>query len=130
MRLDDTKDKVYVHDLDAELAEIEDEEPRIEFLPEIEKKLAAFPSLLESRALSPSQGQLVLYRPISFPEEVQNARKAIIEARKKAREKNNNQRSVQRTEENLGMDLHNTQPFQESQTVDVYDNDPDAMDIG
>lgn len=130
MRLDDTKDKVYVHDLDAELAEIEDQEPRIEFLPEIEKKLAAFPSLLESRALSPSQGQLVLYRPISFPEEVQNARKAIIESRKKARENSNDQKSVQRTEKTTGMDLQETHTVQEPETADIYDNDPDAMDIG
>ena len=130
MRVDDTKDKVYIHDLDAELADIEDQEPHIEFLPEIDKKLAAFPSLLESRPLLPSQSQLVLYRPISFPEEVHNARKAIIEARKRARERQNGQKSTHLTEQHCDMDLHNTHTVQEPQVAEICDNDPDAMDIG
>ena len=129
MYVDDTKDKVYIHDIDAELAEIEQEsEPKIEFLPDIEKKLAAFPSLLESQPMSPSQGQLVLYRPVSFPEEVQNTRKAIIESHRKARESSTKQATNQATEQPSPMyQFHAHATQQPSQTPD---DDPDAMEIG
>ncbi|KAL5345719.1 hypothetical protein ACLOAV_009473 [Pseudogymnoascus australis] len=41
MRLDDTKHKVYIYDLDKELEEIEssEDENRLVFLPDIEKRL-------------------------------------------------------------------------------------------
>ena len=132
MYVDETKDRVYIHDLAAEIAEIEEEEqqlqqenlPKVEFLPEIEKTLAAFPSLLDSGAMSPAQGQLVLYKPVSFSEEFQKEqRKVILEERRRAREQeaqsqNGNEQERQRTQNNTkSMDLSHP------------DDALDAMDI-
>ena len=90
MQLDDTKDKVYIHNLDEQLAEIEDEEKMV-FLPDIEKKLGKIPHYLLTGDLRPTaENQMVLYgvpASLSVPEEQDNVRKAIIESRARAREK-------------------------------------------
>lgn len=94
MQLDDTKDKVYIHNLDDELADIESEEEKLVFLPDIEKKLGMMGKIPKSVLLgegypSPSN-EMVLYRvpsSLSVPEEQDNVRKAIIESRARAREK-------------------------------------------
>jgi hypothetical protein len=89
MQLDDTKDRVYVHDLDSELAEIESRENDIAFLPEIEKRLTAIPnSVLTNR--TPSNNQIVLYQvpaSLSIPENQDTVRKVILDARARARER-------------------------------------------
>ena len=89
MHLDDTKDTIYVHDLDREFEEIESQEPRIEFLPEIEKRLMGVPKSV--LAAKPSDNNaLVLYKvptSLTVPEEQDTVRRAIIEARMRAREK-------------------------------------------
>ena len=90
MQLDDTKDKIYIHDLEDQIAEIEDEEKML-FLPDIEKKLARIPQYLLTENLRPTaENQMVLYgvpASLSVPEERDNVRKAIIESRARAREK-------------------------------------------
>jgi len=114
--------------LDAELADIEEEQPTIEFLPEIEKKLAAFPSLLETSALSPSQGQMILYKPISFSEEIHNERrKEIIRARKREREEEAKKRAQEAAQsDEIDLDDQDTTTM----AAQIPDDDPDAMDIG
>ena len=94
MQLDDTKDKVYIHNLDDELADIESEEEKLVFLPDIEKKLGVMGKIPKSVLLGgghPSTGgEMVLYSvpsSLSVPEEQDNVRKAIIESRARAREK-------------------------------------------
>ncbi|KAL9060468.1 MAG: hypothetical protein Q9162_000641 [Coniocarpon cinnabarinum] len=94
MHLDDTKDTIYIHDLEAELAsassDTEDEE-RVIFLPDIEKRLSGVPhSVLtgERKDSSEEDQQMVLYsvpHSISVPREEDNVRKAILEARARAR---------------------------------------------
>ena len=90
MQLDDTKDKVYILNLDEQIAEIEDEE-RMVFLPDIEKKLGKIPHYLLTGDLRPTaENQMVVYgvpASLSVPEEQDNVRKAIIESRARAREK-------------------------------------------
>ena len=90
MQLDDTKGKVYIHSIEDEIAEIEDEEKMI-FLPDIEKKLGKIPQYLLTGDLRPTaENQMVLYgvpASLSVPEEKDNVRKAIIESRTRAREK-------------------------------------------
>ena len=91
MQLDDTKDRVYIHDLDDELSDIESEEERLIFLPDIEKKLGKIPKSVLLGESHPSTGsELVLYGvppSLSIPKEQDNIRKAIIESRDRAREK-------------------------------------------
>ena len=91
MLVDDTKDRIYIHNLDKEIAEIEDEEERPIFLPDIEKKLGKIPKSVLTGDLHPSaQGkQMVLYsvpESLSVPKEKDSVRKAILEARQRARD--------------------------------------------
>lgn len=94
MQLDDTKDKVYIHNLDDELAEIESENEQLVFLPDIEKKLGMMGRIPKSVLLGeahPSTGhEMVLYSvpsSLSVPEGQDKVRKAIIESRARARKK-------------------------------------------
>lgn len=94
MQLDDTRDRVYIHNLDDELADIESEEEKLVFLPDIEKKLGMMGKIPKSVLLGeghPSTGsEVVLYSvpaSLSVPEEQDKVRKAIIESRARAREK-------------------------------------------
>ena len=63
MQLDDTKDRVYIHNLDDELADIESDEEKVIFLPDIEKQLSKLPKHIFTGKQSESkEGQeLVLY---------------------------------------------------------------------
>ena len=94
MQIDDTKDKVYIHSLDDELAEMESDEEKLVFLPDIEKKLGMMGKIPKSVLLGeahPSTGsEMVLYSvpsSLSVPEEQDKVRKAIVESRARAREK-------------------------------------------
>lgn len=93
MQVDDSKHKVYIYDLDAELSSDSDtDDGRLVFLPDIEKHLRE--NRIPRRILANDQGelagmQLVLYsdpKSISVPEEKDGVRRAIIEARQRARE--------------------------------------------
>lgn len=91
MDVEDTKDRVYIHDLDQELADIESDEEHPIFLPDIEKHLLRLPkSVLMNDAdkLRMENMQLVPYRvpkSLSVPVELDSVRKAILEARERAR---------------------------------------------
>ncbi len=91
MQVDETKDRVYIHSLDDELADIESEEEKLVFLPDIEKKLGKIPkSVLLGEGHPCTSNEMVLYSvpsSLSVPEEQDNVRKAIIESRARAREK-------------------------------------------
>ena len=91
MHLDDTNDKVYIHNLDDELADIESEEEKLVFLPDIEKKLGKIPkSVLLGEGHPCTSNEVVLYSvpsSLSVPKEQDKVRKAIIESRARAREK-------------------------------------------
>lgn len=92
MQLDDTKDCVYIHSLDDELADIESDEERLIFLPDIEKKMTKIPQhVLTGNRSDSNQGQeLVLYSvpaSLSVPADKDSVRKAILESRQRAREK-------------------------------------------
>ncbi|GAB1310994.1 Transcription factor TFIIIC triple barrel domain-containing protein [Madurella fahalii] len=95
MRLDDTKYKVYIYNLDDELSEsdAESESGKLLFLPDIEKHLRTSripPLILEKPQNAAAGRELVLYSvpsSISVPAEKDSVRRAIIEARARAREK-------------------------------------------
>ncbi|KAK4230678.1 hypothetical protein QBC38DRAFT_452009 [Podospora fimiseda] len=96
MQLDDTKYKVYIHNLDDELSSSSDGESddgRLIFLSDIEKHLRSNripPGVLNPKPDSDlADKQLVLYRiptSLTVPEEQDSVRKAIIEARARMRE--------------------------------------------
>ncbi|PGH13140.1 hypothetical protein AJ79_03847 [Helicocarpus griseus UAMH5409] len=89
MQIDETAHRVYIHDLDSEIAETEAQENNIAFLPEIEKRLMSVPkSVLANKPHA--NNALVLYRvpsSLSVPEPEDNVRRAIEEARERARAK-------------------------------------------
>ncbi|KAI0160813.1 hypothetical protein GGR57DRAFT_392549 [Xylariaceae sp. FL1272] len=115
MRLDDTKHKVYIYDIDAELSSTDGENSesesslpgsptsgkgRLVFLPDIEKHLqrTRIPASVfanpdgELAGHSINDMQMVLYRDsepssLSIAPEHDSVRKAILEARARAREK-------------------------------------------
>ena len=97
MPVDDTADRIWVHDLDAEIAEIEAEEARERERIQLSgagSQYAKIPDHLlkqnnKSNFPAPSM-QMVLYRDpisISVPEEADAVRKTIMEARRRVRER-------------------------------------------
>ncbi|KFY84187.1 hypothetical protein V500_09519 [Pseudogymnoascus sp. VKM F-4518 (FW-2643)] len=99
MRLDDTKHRVYIYDLDKELEEIEssEDENKLVFLPDIEKRLLN--RRIPSSVLANKDGELagmnksqamVLYdipHSLTLTDEKDSVRKAILEARRRTQEK-------------------------------------------
>ncbi|PTB40573.1 uncharacterized protein TrAFT101_005753 [Trichoderma asperellum] len=97
MQLDDSKHKVYIYDLDAELSSDSDnDEGKLIFLPDIQKHLKE--NRIPRQILANDEGelagmQLVLYsdpKSISVPESQDGVRRAIIEARRRARDRQKN----------------------------------------
>ncbi|KAK2878132.1 hypothetical protein FQN49_001131, partial [Arthroderma sp. PD_2] len=101
MQVDDTKTRVYITDLDEEIAEIEEEERKqaLKFMPEMEKRMMSIPkSVLTHKPKSEEEqekqeeqnNELVLYRvpeALDIPAEKDNIRAAITDARERARER-------------------------------------------
>ncbi|KAK6949150.1 hypothetical protein Daesc_009224 [Daldinia eschscholtzii] len=104
MQLDDSKHKVYIYNLDDELSDAEsDNDGRLIFIPDIEKHLMQTripPSVLANKDGEIAGMQLVLYREptsLTVPEEQDSVRRAIIEARQRARDKQKEEREQQYT---------------------------------
>lgn len=135
MPLDDTKDKVYIHDLASEIAQIEAEEPRGLFIPDIDRKISAIPQhLLQSRTNN-ANTQMVLYQipsSISVPEERDHVRKAIIATRARAREKQAREmeETQKRNEEHVNDEVHMNGMGTDRVEEQLEDYDTDAMDLG
>jgi hypothetical protein len=101
MQLDDSKHKVYIYDIDAELSDSsESDDGKLVFLPDIQKHLRESripPSILaNSDGELAGNSQLVLYNvphSLTVPEEQDSVRKAIIETRARARAKQDQKRN-------------------------------------
>jgi hypothetical protein len=92
MQVEDTPNRIYIHDLAAELSDIESDEENPIFLADVEKHLSKIPKhvLMGPEPKAMRDNQLVLYNipsSISVPHEEDNVRKAIVEARARMREK-------------------------------------------
>ena len=90
MHVDATAHKVYIPDLDKELESDSDSEHPI-FVPDIEKHLLKVPKhvLIDDNTKAQANMQLVLYgapASLSVPRESDSVRRAILEARVRARE--------------------------------------------
>ncbi|KAK3187613.1 hypothetical protein K4F52_003671 [Lecanicillium sp. MT-2017a] len=93
MHVDDTKHRVYIYNIDEELAEeSSDDEGKLVFLPDIEKRLRE--NRIPPQVFANGDGelagmQLVLYsdpKSLTVPEDKDGVRKAIIDSRRRLRE--------------------------------------------
>ena len=141
MQLDESRDRIYINNLDDELSDSESEDGKLVFLPDIEKRLTKIPrSVLTSQKPAHQSNEVVLYsvpESLSIPREQDNVRKAIIEVRERAREKQAQDSNVLDDAEVIAIDTdggeHHIPVEQgESEFVDeaIYEDDEDAMDIG
>ncbi|MCJ1252738.1 hypothetical protein MMC24_000544 [Lignoscripta atroalba] len=140
MRIDDTKDKVYIYNLDDEVSDIESEEEKLVFLPDIEKRLSKIPKhVLTGRSPPTTSNEMILYsvpESLSIPREQDNVRKAIIETRARARDRQAQEAEAAQSQMGLVPEkknrlYHYAQDQRGSVSVAVVDdNDEDAMDIG
>lgn len=91
MSLDETRDRIYIHNLDEEISDAESDGEKMVFLPDIEKRLTKIPeSVLTGQSQPLTSNEVILYgvpESISIPREKDNVRKAIIESRERARQK-------------------------------------------
>lgn len=133
MSIDDTTDRIWVHDLDAEIAEIEAEEARhkneIQLNNAADQEIGKIPQhLLRGNAThndAQSNMQMILYRDpisISVPEEHDAVRKTIIEARRRMREK-------QAEGPDIGTPSTPISPAENLITSHDLDGEDDSMDI-
>ncbi|GAB7354143.1 hypothetical protein MBLNU459_g4703t1 [Dothideomycetes sp. NU459] len=143
MQVDDTRDRVYIHSLDDELADTESDEEKIVFLPDIEARLNRIPKhILTGQKPSERDGQeLVLYtEPVSLsvPSAQDSVRKAVLEARQRARDKVSEAARLAAAEERYshGDIAETAHGFGEDDYVEdrdddahIDDRDGDAMDV-
>ncbi len=135
MPLDDTKDKVYIYDLESEIAQIEAEEPKGLLLPDIDRKISAIPQQLLQSHTSNANTQMVLYQvpsSISVPEEQDHVRKAIIATRARAREKQAREaeETQKRNEQRVNEEDYTNGIVTDRVEEQSEDYNPDAMDLG
>ncbi|KAL8724553.1 MAG: hypothetical protein Q9181_006776 [Wetmoreana brouardii] len=132
MQLDDTKDKVYIHNLAAELSEIESDEETPLFLPNIEKKLSKIPrSVLTGRNPPVTNTQMVLYNvpsSLSVPKEQDNVRRAIMDSRARSREKTAQGSGSWNV--HLGNGIGHAEKKTGTASTEDMDVDDNAMDLG
>ena len=143
MQVDNSKYKVYIYSIDDELSssESEPEDPRLVYIPDLQTYLDANripPSVLPNSDGELAGMQMVLYNvptSLTVPEEHDSVRRAIIEARGRAREKQRGLSEGKGSANVLspGGDVDATV----NQAVSIgssypdvqYQDDPDAMDL-
>ena len=135
MQLDDTKDKVYIYNLDDELRGIDTEDEELVFLPDIERKINKIPkSVLTSNSQPLTNHEMVLYTvpsSLTVPEEQDNVRKAIIESRERARQKQvDDAKAAQSNAETETVTTNGGYEGQGTPNNGDFEVDEDAMDIG
>lgn len=139
MRVDDEPHRIYIHDLDAELADTAPEEERLVFLPDIEKHFSKIPHQVLDSANDndDSSRALVLYdvpKSLTMDEGHSQVRQAIEAARQRAREKAAEE--ARYNDMRLRYDWEEQTPttevahgYNRGYHEDVG-GDPDAMDLG
>lgn len=129
MNVDDSRDRIYIANIDDELADIESDEEKMVFIPDIEKRLMKIPkSVLYGKESSSAGNEVVLYgvpESLSVPPDKDIVRKAIIESRARA------QSSPQTQTVYTNGFTNNQQPHEGFAIAkgEAQDED-DAMDLG
>ncbi|RKF58054.1 hypothetical protein OnM2_070039 [Erysiphe neolycopersici] len=148
MQIEDTQNKVFIHDLEAEILEAQSEEAKLVIHPEIEKHLRDIrfsPIFIAPTSISHEDKQLVLYNEpgsITIPEEFDSVKRIILETRSRIREKqdlqNKEMHSKLSMEQSLGKTdviqpiCHQTINFDHcinSQHLQEYDSDIMDLDV-
>lgn len=137
MQVDETRDRVYIHDLDAELADIESDEEKLIFLPDIEKHFSKIPKHVLTGKNEDVEGQeLVLYsvpKSLTVDEQQDVVRKAIVETRQRAREKaleDARQQNMNRQYEQTMEGAETAHGYSTGYVTEMdTEADPDAMDM-
>lgn len=139
MNLDDTRDRIYIHNLDDEISDADSEAEKLVFLPDIDKRLTKIPkSILLGQSQPHTRNEVVLYsvpESISIPPEQDVVRKAIIEARERARQKQNQTQETgiaDLSEHPMGVSIHGIAVQNDTGLAqpDIKMYDEDEMDIG
>ena len=131
MQVDDTRDRVYIYDLDKELEDIspDDGEEKLIFLPDIEKHFSKLPHQVLAGGGQDGSRELILYsvpKSLSVDAEHDSVRRAIIESRHRARERVAEE--ARQTEINGD---HGFAPLMLPAPLQTHaEYDEDAMDIG
>ena len=134
MRIDDSKHRVYIYNIDDELSsDSESEEGRLVFLPDIDKHLRA--NRIPPRVLANDEGelagmQLVLYsdpKSLTISEDKDSVRKAIIESRGRLRDRQRQERQGVAVKE--GQEPQQDRNHSNNASFPRPDDDPDAMDM-
>ncbi|KAF3482051.1 uncharacterized protein GIQ15_04810 [Arthroderma uncinatum] len=137
MQVDDTKTRVYITDLEEEIAEIEEEERKqtFKFMPEMEKKLMSIPKSVLTHKPKPEEEQdeqnneLVLYRvpaALGIPAEKDSVRAAMTDARERARERMITAGSYDGQEKREG--TPSSMSLDDGERSPAYDSDPMELD--
>ena len=138
MPVDESRDRVYIHNLDDEIADAESDEESLVFLPDIEKKLAQLPKSVLGSDNAPASGkEMVLYsvpESISIPKDRDIVRKAMIESRHRAQAKQVQEAEGTRSTHQVAPSTLERQSGSEGcvRTHEVMGaiDDIDAMDLG
>jgi hypothetical protein len=130
MEVEDSAHKVYIHDLAAELSDVESDDEHPVFLSDIEKHLSKIPAfiLASPEPKATRDNQIVLYNvpsSLSVPEEEDSVRKAIVEARARMREKQGS--PVQEPEHKAMLQELNGRVNERDEQME--EDDLDAMEI-
>lgn len=134
MQIDETKDRIYIYDLEDELSDSEAQDERLVFIPEIEKQLTKIPKSVLATPTPPApSNELVLYNvpsSLSVPEEQDSVRKVIIETRARAREQQAEWSRLLDQQEAVGQNASFVNELEQTQMGSVVSEDVDVMDIG
>lgn len=141
MHLDNTAHKVYIYNIDDELSSSDNEsqpdDGRLVFLPDIEKHLRR--NRIPPSVLANSEGQLagmqmVLYsepKALSVSEENDGVRRAVVEARRRLRERQNGGEEVAQPTKSTARESSSSDTDMVSDMRQEEDGDADdeAMDM-
>jgi len=153
MQVEDTPQKIYIHNLEDELAEVGDnstlnsDSEQLVFLPDIERHLNNLSKRtlmgqlrsdddIANRTTGSAENALVLYgvpTSLTVPVERDNVRKAILESRARARERQVGGWAGEARDAMLHDAVHGDEMVDEdcpSQCGQEIAEDVDAMDIG
>lgn len=136
MEVEDTKDRIFVRDLDEELADGVNDEEQVVFIPEIDRRLNNLPKrLLAGDGSSDATGnELVLYNvpsSLSVSPDQDSVKKAIMESRARAQKQTDNPLHVASSRETM---LHDntgeSTALEQNVSKEKHNYDEDAMEIG
>jgi len=134
MQVEDTPHRVYIHDLAAELSDLESDEENPIFLSDIEKHIAKIPKhvLMGPEPKPTKDNQIILYNvpsSLSVPEERDSVRKAIVEARARVRERQGQVAGELGQGIGLGAEKKNIKVVEPELKPGLVVEDDDAMDL-